>query len=254
MASNYQTLSEVVRLYLMERGEYSEHKFAQCLVFGWRIMKELNVDVVGGIKARVIKPSGNNKFRYDLPADCVKPIRVGICDNGVMVSMAVEPTLCLIDKLDDCGNVVVREPVDISVTDFTSIYWTNELAYGEYKGGRYGMRGGQSAAGVFRIDEANGQIVVGSVIDGADIILEYVSDGTEDVHNILVHPLAEEALIAGIRWYDIRSKVNIPMGRIMEARKEFYNQKRLARARKTFPSKEELMQYARRGYQSAPKL
>lgn len=256
MDNNRQTLSEVVRLYLVEEGEYSEHKFAKYMTFGLRIMKELNIDVAGGIKARIIKADKNNPLRYNLPNDCVKVIRAGICDRGVIVAMAKEPSLCIVEKLDDCGNVVVHPVTDTQQTgqEFTEIFWTNEVIHGEYKGGRYGVRGGQSWAGVFRVDEPNGQLVVGSDLDGIDVVLEYVSDGTEDVANLYVHPLIEEALIAGVRWLAIRSKPRMSMNHIIEARKEFYNQKRLARARKTFPSKEELIQYARRGYQSAPKM
>lgn len=256
MDNNRQTLSEVIRLFLVEEGEYSEHKLAKYLTFGWRIIKELNIDTVGGIKTRIIKADENNPLRYNLPPDCVKPIRAGICDKGVIIAMAKEPSLCIVEHLDDCGNVEIKPITDEHRADhgFSQIYWTNEIAYGEYKGGRYGVRGGQSSAGVFRIDDANGQLVVGSVINGTDVVIEYISDGTDDVNNILVHPLIEEALIAGVRWLSIRSKPRMSMNHIVEARKEYYNQKRLARARKTFPSKEELIQYARRGYQSAPKM
>jgi len=256
MDNNRQTLSEVVRLYLVEEGEYSEHKFAKYMTFGLRILKELNIDTVGGVKMKVVKADENNPLRYNLPVDCVKVIRAGICDRGVIRAMAKEPDLCIVEKLDGCGNVKVHPVTETHRTgqEFTEIYWTNEVIYGEYKGGRYGVRGGQSWAGVFRVDEPNGQLVVGSVIDGIDVVLEYVSDGTEDIANIYVHPLVEEALIAGVRWLSIRSKPRMAMNHIVEARKEYYNQKRLARARKTFPSKDELIQYARRGYQSAPKM
>jgi hypothetical protein len=249
------TLYEVVNTFLIEEGEYSEHKFARYLTFAVRILKELNMDVKGGVRARILSVDPNNPFRYNLPVDCVKVKRIAICDNGVMVAMNVEPNLCIVEKVDDCGNVVVAE-TGLEVNDTAlelSLFWTNEFTYGEYKGGRYGQRGGQSKAGVFRIDEENRQIVAGSIINGTDVILEYISDGVSDPASIYVHPLLEESLIAGIRWLAIRSKPRMSMNHIMEARKEFYNQKRLARAR-SFPSKEELLQYARRGYQSAPKL
>jgi hypothetical protein len=251
------TLSEVVNSFLIEQGEDSEHKFAQYLTFGLRILKELNMDVKGGLRSRILTPDPNNKNRYNLPPDCVKLSRIGICDNGMLVGMAVEPNLCLVEKLDDCGNVVIQPIASDSQTLTNayelSIYWTDEFAYGEYIGGRYGQRGGQSRAGVYRVDEEQRQIIAGSLISGTELIIEYVSDGVSDPESIYVHPLLEEALIAGIRWIAIRSKKRIPMNAILEARKEYYNQKRLARAR-NFPSKDELIQYARRGYQSAPKL
>lgn len=258
MEDNRQTLSEVVRLFLVEEDEYSEHKLARYMTLAIRIFKELEVDIVGGVRAKVIKADTNNPLRYNLPLDCVKVIRTGICDRGVIRAMAKESDLCLIENLDDCGNVRITDARSLADRNndelFSEVYWNNEFSFGEHLGKRYGQRGGQSKAGVFRIDDSKGQIVVGSVLNGVDVILEYVSNGMDDPSSIYVHPLMEEALIAGIRWLSLRSKPREPMNSKIESRQEFYNQKRLLRARKTFPSKDELIQYARRGYQSAPKL
>lgn len=242
-------------MYLLEEGEDSIHKYAKYMSYAVRIFKELNLDVKGSVLSKRLPNTGG--LRYGLPKDCVKILRVGICDGGYFKPLGLQPELCVIDVKDDCGNLAVYDVNDYDLTESAAIedvYWFENFAHGEFTGGRYGQKGGQSESGYYRIDYATGELIVASLAEGASVIIEYLSNGINDDGDIFVLPTVEEALIAGVRWLSVRSKPRTSMWQVRDARSEYYNQKRLARARSTEFNKELALQYARRGYQSAPKL
>lgn len=88
------------------------------------------------------------------------------------------------------------------------------------------------------------------------VILEYISDGSTGLSGdeIKIHAFAEEALKAYVYWKSIYRKRAINMNEKMVAKKEFYNQKRLARARMQSFNKEEALQTTRKAFKQAPKL
>ena len=72
--------------------------------------------------------------------------------------------------------------------------------------------------------------------------------------NIKVHTFAQEALTSFIYWKSIQRKRGINANEKLFARKEFYNQKRLARARMNTFNKYEALQTTRKAFKQAPKL
>tara|TARA_B100000497_G_C7691985_1_gene421076 strand:+ start:2346 stop:3107 length:762 start_codon:yes stop_codon:yes gene_type:complete len=252
--SQYVTIDEVVRSVLIEEGQYTNHKLLQYTDFAVRTLKELNFDVVQNIRSIELVPHDVNKTRYDLPQDFVNYVKIGICTNGVVAPLGEAPGLCLVESYDDCGYVVSRTP-DVSFeTPIDTVYWFEGLKNGEFVGKRFGARGGQNSKGYYRVDRENNQLLVDSIAAGSTIIMEYISDGTTADGNMKVHSFAEEALRSGIRHRSLRSKRNIPANEKELSRRDFYNEKRLARARMKSFNKDEAMQMARKGFQSAPKL
>ena len=69
-----------------------------------------------------------------------------------------------------------------------------------------------------------------------------------------VHKFCEEALRSYIYWKFIQRRRGIPMNEKMVAKKEFYNQKRLARARMMNFSKSEALQTIRKSFKQSPKF
>lgn len=252
--SQYISVDEVVRSVLIEEGQYTNHKLLQYTDFAVRTLKELNFDILQNIKAVELYPHELNATRYDLPKDFVNYTRVGVCANGKVSTLANAPNLCTVEAYDDCGYVVNRVPNPSTAKTVDTVYWFDNIKNGEYIGKRFGYRGGQSNQGYYRIDREANQLVVSSADASSPILLEYITDGSQDYNNLIVHVFAEEALRAGIRMRSLRMKRNIPMGEKEIARRDFYNEKRLARARLKSFTKEEAMRMARRGIQSAPKF
>ena len=252
--SQYVTLDEVVRSVLIEEGQYTNHKLLQYTDYAIRTLKELNFDILQEVVAAELYPNDLNSTRYDLPKDFVDYTRIGVCVNGRVLPLGSMPDFCTVEKYDECGYVINAVPNTRVKTPVDSIYWFDNIKNGEFIGKRFGNRGGQSTHGYYRIDKEANQLVAGSVVAGSPIILEYITDGSTDKSDIKVHSFAEEALRLGIRMRSIRMKRNIPQGEKEAARRDYYNEKRLARARMKNFTKAEAMQMARKGVQSAPKL
>ena len=153
-------------------------------------------------------------------------------------------------------------------------------------GRRYGKGGGQNKNGYYRIDKENGTIYFSSDVSG-DILLEYVSDGStmiakekskgantitttndlgeevvttdpEDVgfienREFRINVFAVEALMAYIYWQSIQRRRGVNMNEKLMARKEFYNQKRLAKSRLMSFTIEEALNAGRKGFKQSPK-
>jgi len=89
---------------------------------------------------------------------------------------------------------------------------------------------------------------------GDVIYLEYISDGRAEGGQTQVHEYAEEALSAFIYWKAVQRRRGIPRSEKLDARSEYYNQKRLAVARFASFTKEEALQSMRKGFKQSPKL
>tara|TARA_Y100001973_G_C5159646_1_gene312819 strand:- start:199 stop:1371 length:1173 start_codon:yes stop_codon:yes gene_type:complete len=69
-----------------------------------------------------------------------------------------------------------------------------------------------------------------------------------------IHKFCEEALRSYIYWKFIQRRRGIPMNEKIVAKKEFYNQKRLARARMMSFNKSEALQTIRKSFKQSPKF
>jgi hypothetical protein len=87
--------------------------------------------------------------------------------------------------------------------------------------------------GSFTVDREFGKMQFSSNVDGRIIVLEYVSDGLyqRTDEQIKVHKFAEEALYAYIYWMLIKRRRNVPQNEKQAARKDFYNERRIAKRR-----------------------
>lgn len=72
--------------------------------------------------------------------------------------------------------------------------------------------------------------------------------------SLQVPQVAEEALKSYIYWKYIQRKRGVPFGEKQLAKRDYYNEKRLANARLKSFTKEEAMQSSRKGYKQSPKI
>lgn len=87
--------------------------------------------------------------------------------------------------------------------------------------------------GSFTIDRERGQIQFSSNVNGRIIVLEYISDGMfqRTDSQIKVHKFAEEALYCYVYWQLIKRRVGVPRNEKDEAKRDYYNERRLAKRR-----------------------
>ncbi len=89
--------------------------------------------------------------------------------------------------------------------------WNFDWGYGGFYGQRYGLDPEITQVnGWFTIDERVGKMSFSSDLNGALIILEYISDGVAYDATMKVPKMAEEALYAHISHAILASRINIP--------------------------------------------
>jgi hypothetical protein len=108
--------------------------------------------------------------------------------------------------------------------------------------------------GFYKIDKEANQIVLSSDFSGTEIVLEYISDGSTSDGEYQIHVFAEEALRSYVWWKHLQRKRNVNANEKMMARKDWYNEKRIATARFSYFNKEEALQASRKHNKQSPKF
>ena len=239
------TIDEVVKSLLIQQGEYTEHKYMQYLELAIRGLKELSFDVL--MEVKVIKLSVNTNLTVDLPNDYVNYTRIGVCKpDGRIYTLGYDNQICLSKGIDACGDEVANDGKLGST-------WIGNYRNGESTGGVYGLGGGQNANGYYRIDRENNQIALSSDVEQDEIILEYISDGSNVNGDTKINTLSEEALRAYIYWKSIQRKRNAAGQDREMARRDWYNEKRLARARVVNFTPDQARGITRKGFKQSPR-
>jgi hypothetical protein len=242
MSAQFVSLEEVVNGLLVDEGKNTQAEFLRYYNIGLKGLKELNFDTVRMIKAvEVTVNSSTNTIT--LPTDYVKFVSISVVgSNGELQYLGRK------EKLNLTTGAVSSDDGD------DSLYYDN-VDNGIYA--RYGFGGGNNSNGYYR-ENLDGDTIEFSSVSGDlnKIILEYISDGSSGVtgDNIQVHTFAQEALASFVYWKSIQRKRGINANEKQLARKEFYNQKRLARARMNSFNKSEALQTSRKAFKQSPKL
>ena len=236
----YIELEEIINDLLIEEGKTSDNDFLRYFKLGLNGMKELSFDVAGGVKT-VELIVDSNSLTVNLPNDYVKYTKIGIYG-----------------KDGDVHPLGLREEKSlISAVANSSSSNDDELnpTYFEYSQ-EYGVGGGNNANGYYKVDLEGSTIQFTSSLSGKRIILEYISNSfmhpTEG--KIVVHEFMVDAMKAYIFWKSIQRKRNYDANEKTGARAEYYNNKRLARARMLSFNKQEALQTIRKSFKQAPKI
>lgn len=225
-------LDSVINDYLSE-SEQSNAKYFRLWHIAFRGMENLGLDFFYQIKSQ--KLPINDNLTVTLPADYLKWTKVGYLNSvGEVAPLKYNESLSTFkDLLPDRqtavqGNSVILNFYSPSSPTFYNYYSVN-FGYGNL----YGLPTTGSYGGQFKVDEANGVILLDTYWLWTDLMLEYVATPLEGQEYFI--PLQfREALIAWLAWKDIQ---NIPSGRKgnlgdkRDRRHEFYNERRLAIAR-----------------------
>tara|TARA_R100001463_G_scaffold136235_1_gene201099 strand:- start:157 stop:882 length:726 start_codon:yes stop_codon:yes gene_type:complete len=236
------SVEEVIQNLLIEEGKSSEHEYLRYFNLAMSGLKELNFDTVRQIKS--IELTIDHKNTVQLPTDYVSYLRIATTNsNGELNYLGAR------DRIN-----LVHGATSSNTEDKTQHPVFTDNTPGDGLWGRYGQGGGNNANGYYR-ENFDEETIEFSNISGT-VIIEYISDGSSDLEGdqIKIHSFAEEALKSYIYWKSIYRKRAINMNEKMLAKKEYYNQKRLARARMQSFNKQEAMQTTRKAFKQSPKL
>jgi hypothetical protein len=236
-----------------------------------RGIREFGFDVSS--RVRSIKRTIQSNNTVILPEDYVDLVKIGIVDNdGVVRVLGQNKNLNYSRKLTSAGGTSDSEagPLNISSSlikdredDKTSTTDDNgsdsDLDYFIfenylYQGGigrLYGLGGGH-LAGEYRINLDQNRIEIDTDSDTSELVLEYIADEARST-NPVIHVYAEEALRSYMYYKLCERKSTVPANEKARARREYYNDRRLAKARLSNFSKHEALKTIRKNNILAPK-
>ncbi len=238
-------IRDVVKSLLIQEGSFTDHKMMQYMDIALRGLKELSYDVAKDIKYRIL--SVNSSLVANLPFDCVSLLKVGSVKDGIFIDYGKESSLSFnADTTTEAGTLLND-----------NVNWYANYRNGENTGGAYGHGGGHKPA-YYRVNPEKNSIVLSSEFKSGQVAIEYISNGSNitDINGgaSSVHAFLEEALRAWIWWKVIQRKRDISPQEKEMARRDWFNEKRLAKSRMQSFTKEEALRVSRKGNKQAPKF
>lgn len=250
------TLDEIVRQYMIFKGDESEANYNQCYNAGVRGLRDLRFDVSGTPVVKEIQLDANGSC--DLPLDFVKLVKVGLInEHGELISYGENSSLALQQNTNDCGEPTTwgnqLADTDIghnynSQQGFTQTTHTNQ--HGETIGRFYGVKE-RVAIGEYKVDIERNKLQVSSTTSRRSVVMEYMSDIGKKGGDYVVHPFLEDAVISYIAWKTVQFRRSFPRGEKEMLKMDYHNEKRKAGLRFSSRDIAILMQYARKGTQQS---
>lgn len=227
----YIPMDSIVTDFLNE-SEQGISKYAKIWHLCFRGFETLGLDFFYRIQS--VKLPINSNFTVTLPADYLNWTKVGVLNpRGEIIPLYYNEKLTTyadllpdrVEKTDDLSNA------NLSGWDTNTWcnYW-NGTGYSNIMG----VPSGEPFVGSFKVDTANGVILLDQNFRWDYLMIEYVKSPTPTEGSDYMLPLHfREALIAWLWWKDKRA-ITVKRGQVgisRDLRSEFYNERRLAIAR-----------------------
>lgn len=196
-------IDECINSYLA-RSEQSNHKYFKLwhLCFDW--MNQQGLDAFYAVKAVKLPVSAN--LTVPLPADYLQYSKIGVLNQqGEIIPIGVNNKLTVAFDLQPTRLEQTQDDT-ISTQSSQGVWWYNVWNGGGY-GNIYGLPSGAPFIGSFKIDNANGIIVLSENFAYSYIMLEYVSSPVPGGEYYI--PIQFKlALVSYLAWMDI---IDIPV-------------------------------------------
>jgi hypothetical protein len=262
----YVTLESIINNYIMSlmADDYTNNaQRFQILYQARRAFKELYYDVVQEIRG--IELDLSPQLRVTLPPDYISWVRISWVDErGLLHPMAEDKRISIANEylqdndfallFDDDGCVLIGDNIPDTGAELSSGNANSDF------GGSYSYTinrdsfhpnknlGNVYSNGKFTIDKDNGYIQFGSDSEGKSVVVEYVSDGLytgcegKPESELRINKFAETPVIDYIYYQLVKNRRNVPANEKARARKEYYNSRRIAKARINSIKRSELIQ------------
>lgn len=221
----------------LDSADQSSHQFRRLYNIGVRGMREFNMDITGSLKTVVLDINANKTA--ELPCDYIAYSKIGVLnDKGEVLTFKRNDQLSNYNQ--DNFNQANRSEGAPSVTSIGN--WVNPTSfpfffYNYWMGGTsynlFGLNSGTADLGNYKVDEDAGIILLDSRVSFRQIVLEYLSDGSEeDCDDYFINAQASEAFICYLRWKnatDLYKKFSPSQVRMFKM--EYYRERKLAKMR-----------------------
>jgi hypothetical protein len=242
----YTSLEEIIKSLLVQVDAPGEHNYLRLFELARQGLKELSFDTTRHIKTSLLTVNTNTNT-VTLPSDYVNLVKLGAYGTDGMIHYLVERDDLYI------GSTTPTSSVDIANTADSLPVFNETVGTGR----QFGKGGGQSSIGYYRVNKKSGTIEFASPIKASQIVLEYITDGIDNLdikQNVLIHSFASTALKAFVYWNHIKYNRDVQSYDKQAAKKEFYNEKRLARARMQNFTKDQALVQSRINVKQSPKI
>lgn len=245
-------LNYVVRIVQVDREDYGTHNYQRYLQYAVIGYRELKLHVEHNISVAYLTP--NDALIAPLPMDFSDYVRIGVASNGVILNLGLNQDLVLIRNTNDCG-VEVADAANYEIQDGDDgWYYPPHYRNGIYTDKLYGAGGGFSAQGYYRIDYERNQIMFAN-IRSSEIILEYVSDGSDasDPGSILIPTDAANVVRAYVNWQVTENDKRSTLGERQRREDQYNYAYTMYRIRKHTPTLQEYLDESYESYSSTAK-
>lgn len=224
------TIDEAITDYLNE-SDQSIHKYRKLWYIAYRGMTEMGLDTFFAVKS--VKLPVNANLTVTLPADYLQYSKIGVLNQqGDIIPLSVNNNLTTAFDLQPTRLEQTQDNTLVTQLNQEGVWWYNYWN-GQAFGPVYGLPSGSPFVGSFKIDNANGVIVLGENFSYEYVMLEYISSPQPEGEYYL--PIQfKEALICYLGWKDIRfvpSKTHIHNSNVGMRRADYYNELEKAKAR-----------------------
>lgn len=223
---SYTTLDSIILDYLTE-SEQGNNKYFKCFHLAFRGFEQLGLDAFYAIKSVKLPVDGN--FTVQLPADFQNWNKVGVLnEKGEIIPLYHNDKLT---KFADLSSTRLEQTQDDTLVSYDDSSWNNYWNGSAFVN-IYGVPSGEPFAGSFKVDLANGVILLDESFGYDYIMLEYVASPV-DGEEYYIPVQFREAVIAWLWWKDKRA-VNTNRGQVglnRDAKNDFFNERRNAIAR-----------------------
>lgn len=224
------TIDEVVNSYL-DASEQSNHKFWKCWHLCFDGMDEMGLDFFYRVKS--VKLPVMSNLTVAIPDDFIMYSKVGVLNaKGEIIPIIYNNKLT---TYADLNTNRLEKTQDNTITDlllFNTPIWYNYWNGDSYTT-LYGLPSGSPFVGTFKIDRANGIILLGEHFGYSYLMLEYVASPAEG--GVYYIPMQfKKALMWYVAWMDIGMMLSTRKGNLgdkADRRKNYFNERRLANAR-----------------------
>ncbi len=215
----------------IDASEQSSNKYYKLFQIAVRGVENLGLDFFYQVKS--VKLPVNANLTVTIPSDYIKYTKVGVLNSkGEVIPLKYNSKLT---TYADLFSDRLTKTQDDSLYNWYS--WDSPIFYNYWNGyaysNLYGIPSGTPFIGSFKIDNANGVILLDESFPYEYVMLEYIASPQVD-GDYYIPVDFKEALLAWIAWQDIQ---NMPasrkgsLGDKRDRRSNYYNERRLALGR-----------------------
>ena len=219
----YTSLHKIVTGYLLKR-RYPIHFYIEFLTHCAAGLTELHFDTLQNVETKLLPI--NNYGAITVPCDFLDWVKVGVPNGQYVRPLANRPGLSRLNNFDSSGNIIAFDADNI-LGDHSLGVNVNEKY--ENTGRRYGAR--SNGNNTFIYVKERGEIQLNINIKATNIVLEYISDGSEPNNATKVNPYAITTLESYMNWQNKENSRTVGAGEKQRARSQYDHEHRLLRSR-----------------------